>query len=138
MTVDLRHVSAPPTHGVPSYLLRKTVRIPLQFESITRKPYGHDFRPLNVRERTIADDGAQAPAIFGAEKLPSLTTVRSAKKRSTRFIQGGNGTLNLTRACRYRHFESDPSKTSPLFPGAGTTAVMLSPLSNPSFWLVAL
>jgi hypothetical protein len=117
----------------------KPCESPLQFESITRKPYEHDFRPLNVRERTIADDGAQAPVIFGAEKLPSLTTspVRSAKKRSTRFIQGGNGTLNLTRACRYRHFESDPSKTSPLFPRAGTTAVMLSPLSSPSFWLVA-
>jgi hypothetical protein len=31
-----------------------------------------------------------------------------------------NGTLNLTRASRYRHFEPDPSASSPLCPLAGT------------------
>ena len=38
-------------------------------------------------------------------------------------VQGNsavNGTLNLTRAYRYRHFESDPLHSSPLCPLART------------------
>ena len=35
-----------------------------------------------------------------------------------------NGTLNLTRACRYRHYEPDPSASSPVPLASGLTTIL--------------
>jgi cystathionine beta-lyase/cystathionine gamma-synthase len=47
-----------------------------------------------------------------------------------------NGSLNLTRVCRYRHFESDPSAFRHV-PARGNNVVRSFPLSSPSYCWVA-
>jgi hypothetical protein len=44
--------------------------------------------------------------------------------------------LNLTRVCRYRHFESDPSAFRHV-PARGNNVVRSFPLSSPSYCWVA-
>ena len=53
-------------------------------------------------KKLFADGGYQGPDFQKAlaKILPHLTT---------EIVKRVNGTLNLTRASRYRHFESDPS-----------------------------
>jgi hypothetical protein len=45
-----------------------------------------------------------------------------------------NGTLNLTRACRYRHFEPDPSASSPC-PARENNVVRCFPLCPSLCWV---
>ena len=43
------------------------------------------------------------------QDLEFLKQLRGAGERGRTLV---NGTLNLTRVCRYRHFEADPSASS--------------------------
>jgi len=59
-------------------------------------------------------------ALDQPELSPRELAVRFTDVKRYFVSEAVNGTLNLTRASRYRHFEPDPSASSPLCPLAGT------------------
>jgi transposase len=66
--------------------------------------------------------------------FPGLTAVRLWREMRERGYTGVNGTLNLTRACRYRHCEPDPSASSPC-PARENNVVRCFPLGPSLCWV---
>ena len=74
---------------------------------------------MDVRGDPILEHGT-----FRRQKMRDLIEARCAV----------NGTLNLTRACRYRHCEPDPSASSPC-PARENNVVRYFPLCPSLCWV---
>ena len=97
------------------------------------------LEPRRLAEKALAAvvqeayvHGVSTRSVDDLIKAMGMTGI--SKSQVSRLCEDVNGTLNLTRACRYRHCEPDPSASSPC-PARENNVVRCFPLCPSLCWV---
>jgi hypothetical protein len=100
-------------------------------EAVRKSPESVEVRvTAKDEELTVVDRPRRTELIEVVETKEGKVSVA----RRYDCVTGVNGTLNLTRACRYRHGEPDPSASSPC-PARENNVVRCFPLCPSLCWV---